>query len=163
VEPVPANAALLRRNLDANTVPATVVEAAVGPSPGRARFVETRDSNLGRIGDGDLKINVVSMDEVLGQVGGDVDLLKVDIEGGEQALLGGDLDWLDQVRAMIIEFHPTLVDYQGLIGTVVSRASPTIPLTRCGRAAWTSSCGTGAPGNRRAVPSRWVRSEVDAL
>ena len=34
-----------------------------------------------------------------------VDLLKVDIEGGEVDLFRGDLSWLKQVRAIAIEFH----------------------------------------------------------
>ena len=34
-----------------------------------------------------------------------VDLLKVDIEGGEDHLFAGDSSWLDRVRCLAIEFH----------------------------------------------------------
>jgi hypothetical protein len=34
-----------------------------------------------------------------------VDLLKVDIEGAEIELLGGDLAWLNHVGAIAVEFH----------------------------------------------------------
>ena len=45
-----------------------------------------------------------------------IDLLKIDIEGGEQALLAeGDASWLSRVHEIIIEFHPTLVNTKGLL------------------------------------------------
>jgi FkbM family methyltransferase len=34
-----------------------------------------------------------------------VDILKVDIEGAELQLLSGNLDWLERVRSLLIEFH----------------------------------------------------------
>jgi hypothetical protein len=34
-----------------------------------------------------------------------IDLLKIDIEGSELELLSEDADWLEQVRAISIEFH----------------------------------------------------------
>jgi methyltransferase FkbM-like protein len=34
-----------------------------------------------------------------------VDILKVDIEGAEVQLFSGNLDWLERVRALLIEFH----------------------------------------------------------
>jgi FkbM family methyltransferase len=34
-----------------------------------------------------------------------IDLLKVDIEGAEVQLFDGDLDWLNRIRAIAIEFH----------------------------------------------------------
>ena len=43
-----------------------------------------------------------------------VDLLKLDIEGGEQDLLSCNLEWLKRVDAIIAEFHPGQVDYSGL-------------------------------------------------
>jgi hypothetical protein len=50
-----------------------------------------------------------------------VDLLKIDIEGGEQALFDGDIDWLSRVRAIIVEFHPDVVDYDGLVRRLVEQ------------------------------------------
>lgn len=45
-------------------------------------------------------------------------LLKVDIEGGEFAVFGGDedLSWLDQVDQVVMEVHPSFGDAAALIG-----------------------------------------------
>jgi FkbM family methyltransferase len=115
VEPVPENVELLRCNLTSNDVPAIVVEAAVGPQAGEASFTTSPESNQGKLGPGDLRVRLVTMPELLRVLGSRVDLLKLDIEGGEQALLAeGDLSWLDEVDTIIAEFHPTLVDYPRL-------------------------------------------------
>lgn len=50
----------------------------------------------------------ITMQEVLAEAKFQhVDLLKVDIEGAEVELFRGNLDWLDRVRAIAIEFHGT--------------------------------------------------------
>ena len=123
VEPVPENAALLRSNLSINGVPSTVVEAAVGPRAGRAMFTVARESNLGRLGgEGTQEVSVVTMPELIEVLGSRVDLLKMDIEGGEQDLLTqGDLAWLDEVDAIIAEFHSKVVDYPRLTETIASK------------------------------------------
>jgi Methyltransferase FkbM domain len=41
-------------------------------------------------------------------------LIKIDIEGGEQELFGGPTEWLACTDAVIIESHPTIVDYPRL-------------------------------------------------
>jgi FkbM family methyltransferase len=123
VEPVPANVEVLRHNLKANRVRAEVVEAAVGPQPRRARFVLSEASNLGHLGeDGDLEVPVVTMPALLAKLGGRTDLLKIDVEGGEGALLvGADVSWLDNVHAIIAEIHPDRVDYEEIVKAVTSR------------------------------------------
>ncbi len=115
VEPVPENVALLTRNLASNDVPATVVQAAVSPHGGTGSFTTSPQSNQGKLGPGDLRVPLVTMGELLRLLGSRVDLLKLDIEGGEQALLTqGDTSWLDEIDAIIAEFHPSLVDYPRL-------------------------------------------------
>lgn len=123
VEPVPRNAALLRSNLLVNRVASTVVEAAVGPRGGRASFTLARESNRGQLAEGgDLEVRVVTMPELIDVLGARVNLLKMDIEGGEQDLLTqGDLGWIDEIDAIIAEFHPTLVDYPQLTETLVNK------------------------------------------
>jgi FkbM family methyltransferase len=125
VEPSPQNARLARRNLAANGVRAAVLEAAVGPLDGTARFAAATDANVGRLaadGEGagvEVEVEVVSMDTVLEHLGGgaQIDLLKLDIEGGEAELLKeGDLAWLDRVDAVIAEFHLDRVDRDELVG-----------------------------------------------
>lgn len=64
----------------------------------RNQYGERRDSSR--------SVDAVSMQTVLDRSGFDqVDLLKVDIEGGETALLQGDTSWLQRVKAIAIEFH----------------------------------------------------------
>lgn len=119
VEPVPANAELARRNLAANEVPARVVEAAVGPCEGTTGFEMHRDSNRGRAGGTDHPVPMVSMPTILAMTpSGRADLVKLDIEGGEEALLLGDVAWLDDVGALVVEFHPPLVDQARLVSVL---------------------------------------------
>jgi FkbM family methyltransferase len=115
VEPVGSNAELARRNLTANGVYAEVIEAAVGPENGIAHFQDNASSNLGRISKTGREVPMVCLGTLL-RGGTIVDLLKIDIEGGEQALLtNGDTSWLNRIREIIIEFHPDLVDYTTLV------------------------------------------------
>lgn len=117
IEPSVENARLARENLERNGVGAEVVEAAVGPTDGTVRFSPAGESNVGRTGFGDRTVPMMSMLSVLNRLPstGCIDLVKMDIEGAEQELLTGDLGWLERVKSLIIEFHPTLVDYPGLI------------------------------------------------
>ncbi len=119
VEPLPDNVRLLRRNLRQNDIRATVLECAVGPTAGEARFAPSAEPNSGRLdGDGQLTVNVRSMDTVIGAPGRHVDVLKVDIEGGEEALFAGDLGWLSNVGTVIAELHPDLADTAGVVNAL---------------------------------------------
>jgi FkbM family methyltransferase len=119
VEPDPSNAQLARANVASNNVRAEVIEAAVGPKDGAVRFQVSRDSNRGHIGARGLEVPMVSMDSLLEMTpDGRADLVKMDIEGGEEDLLSGDIAWLSRVRSMIIEFHPGLIDYGRLVGVL---------------------------------------------
>jgi FkbM family methyltransferase len=110
VEPVAENARLARRNLSANAVTAEVVEAAVAASDGMGFLEVASDFNAGRLGSRGRAVRTVSMQTLLGHLPDDqvVDLLKVDIEGGEAELFSGRLDWLERVQAIIAELHPHL-------------------------------------------------------
>jgi FkbM family methyltransferase len=118
VEPVQSNARLARINLKSNGIQAEIIEAAVGPLDGKAHFAENAVSNMGQISETGREVHMVCMASLLRKLPQDemVDLLKIDIEGGEQALLTeGDASWLSRVREIIIEFHPTLVDTKDLL------------------------------------------------
>jgi FkbM family methyltransferase len=119
VEPVPANAELIRRNFEINGIRATVIEAAIGPRDGTARFERTSASNCGHLSSSGDEVSMFSMSSLLRALspGKAVNLLlKIDIEGAEQALLmGPDTAWLDRVKEIIIEIHPPLVDYEALV------------------------------------------------
>ena len=122
VEPLPANAAMLRSNLAANDLQFDVLEAAVGPASGEVTFATQDDSNAGFVGDGNLVVPMVSMDDVLERIGGHVDLLKMDIEGGEQALIAeGKVDWLDAIDVLIAELHPDVANVDRIVEVIVGK------------------------------------------
>jgi FkbM family methyltransferase len=130
VEPVGSNEALVRQNLAQNHVNALVLGAAVGSKDGSVNFVERAESNFGRADYGAAGTTpMISMNTLLKThcSGERVDLLKLDIEGGEQELLGSNLEWLQNVDAIIAEFHPGLVDYPGLISTLQRQGFRYIP------------------------------------
>ena len=129
IEPCVENAQIARQNLERNGVCADVIEAAVGPTDGTVHFSEARDSNMGRIGFGDRTVQMLSMLSILSRLPspGYADLVKMDIEGAEQELLTADLSWLQKVKSLIIEFHPTLVDYPGLVNSLREAGFDYIP------------------------------------
>ena len=123
VEPSPENAELTRLNLEQNGVPTTVLQAAVGGTSGIASFALDRESTLGRLGDGALRVPVVTMDEVLGRLTPEarVDLLKMDIEGGEMDIIDGEADWLNRVDVIIAELHPKYGDTEAVVRRLEAR------------------------------------------
>ena len=135
VEPSVSNAALVRANFALNKTPGTVIEAAIAPFDGEAKFDENPMSNLGRLGEHGRPVRAVSMSTVMKELPGDtdmVDLVKLDIEGGEQALLtASDLSWLRRVRSIIVEFHPKLVEYGRLTRILQDRGFKYHPAGTC--------------------------------
>lgn len=112
VEPDPGNASILRRNM-APLDQVTVLEAAIGPEPG---FVQTGDASVGwavmtqRSTTG---IPMVSVAQAAGHVaGGRLFLVKIDIEGFEGDLFSANVEWLDEVEAVVIEPHDWLLPEQ---------------------------------------------------
>ena len=129
VEPSASNAELIRENFTNNRIAGHIIEAAVANEDGEAVFYEVASSTNGRIEadatgkesppDGVTSIRnvrTVSMATVLESVppGVRIDLLKVDIEGGERSLFCGDVSWLSRVGAIVIEFHHAMIDYAAL-------------------------------------------------
>jgi FkbM family methyltransferase len=129
VEPQPENARLARLNLARNNIEATVVEAAVGTSDCTVYFKEEADSNLGHVATSGRPVRQVSMDTVLGNLppGAEVDLIKMDIEGGEGPLLEDNLDWLRRVRSIIAETHRDVIDHPAMVRTLESHGFRYIP------------------------------------
>lgn len=122
VEPVAENAAMAARNLRDNSIPGEVVQAAVGQQQGEAWFEARAESNLGRLtpvaGTG-LRVSVIGIRDLLEHFpGGEVDLVKMDIEGAEAELLGRDTDWLSKVKALLVEWHDDRADSRPLIANV---------------------------------------------
>jgi FkbM family methyltransferase len=130
VEPVPGNEALARRNLKQNNLDAVVIPAAVGCKDGSVTFVEHSESTFGKAdyaASGATRL--ISMSTLLKTYWdeGRINLLKLDIEGGEQDLLGSNLEWLQRVDAIIAEFHPDCVDYPGLVAKLQQQGFRYIP------------------------------------
>lgn len=124
VEPFSENVRLARKNLSQSRGDVVLVEAAAGSSDGFADFSAAVDSNRGSVAFGTTgKTRVVSMATLFKEVGigPRVDLLKVDIEGGEAELFSRDLEWLDDVQNIIVEFHPDIVDVGPITQAICSR------------------------------------------
>lgn len=117
VEPSSGNARLACLNLRRNGIQAQVIEAAVGPKDCTAFYQEEEASSMGHVALQGKPISMLSMKSVLDHLaaGTPVDLVKMDIEGGEEALLRGDLTWLDSVQGIIAELHPEIIDYPAAI------------------------------------------------
>lgn len=121
VEPDPSNAILARRNLELNAINGEVVEAAIGPHEGTARFESSRASNLGRLSDKGVLVTMTTVGTIMEEFAcSRFGLVKIDIEGGEQQLFDGPTGWLDYVDAIVAEFHPALVDYSEIVKTIAS-------------------------------------------
>lgn len=128
VEPSAGNAAVARENFANNGIAAEVFEAAAGAKDGTAQFLLSTSSTNGRLSSGPepaseaktVSVRMVSMATVLASLPPDtpIDLMKVDIEGGEQELLTGETSWLARVQALLIEFHPSLINYAQLVGII---------------------------------------------
>ena len=126
VEPVPENAAVAEMNFQDNHISGEVVRAAVGQHAGEAWFEARAESNLGRlVNEGStqagMRVPVVGIRDLLGRFPEcRVDLVKMDIEGGEEELLSRDTGWLAQVKALIVEWHDDRADSRPLIRNVES-------------------------------------------
>ena len=124
VEPVPQNAVVAEANLRDNHIPGEVVCAAVGQITGEAWFDLRAESNLGCLSRDDvppqgMRVPVVGIRDLLDRFPeGRADLVKMDIEGGEEELLGRDTDWLGRVKALMVEWHDDRADSRPLIGNI---------------------------------------------
>jgi len=127
VEPDPNNAALVRGNLKLNGISGEVLEAAIGPKDGTARFQFSELSNLGRLSENGSLVPMISMDTIIRRFPGTrFPLIKIDVEGGEQDLFDGPAGWLAHTDAIIIEFH-SMVDCSRVPGLVSSKGFKYIP------------------------------------
>jgi FkbM family methyltransferase len=122
VEPESSNAAVIRRNFELNAIKGEVIEAAVGSKNGVAKFQAHGDSNQGRLSETGVPVKTLSVDSIIEKFDlQQLDLVKIDIEGGEQELFQGSATWLDRTKAIIIEFHPATVDCIPLIKLLEDR------------------------------------------
>jgi FkbM family methyltransferase len=128
VEPDRSNATLVRENLELNGIAGQVLEAAIGPKDGTARFEFSQLSNLGRLSAKGSLVPMITVETIVEKAAVTrFALIKIDIEGGEQELFDGPGDWLTRTDAIIIEFHPTMVDYPRLTKFLSAKGFTYIP------------------------------------
>lgn len=120
VEPSSENYAVLLRNVAAfpNVTPVNAALAAqTGPARlqrrrpwGECGFTIVEAPKDGRAGAVVEEVACVTMAELLRRFeAGGADIVKLDIEGGERAILSGDVDWLQDTRALCVELHDRVV------------------------------------------------------
>ena len=111
-EPEPNNYRLLKEHISLNHLEAVVIPEtkAVSSQSGFASFVSGRgpESRLATGGSVKNNVEVVTLDDFIKLE--KIDILKIDVEGFEQAVLGGAMGLLKDTtrhpRAIYIEMHP---------------------------------------------------------
>ena len=119
LEPSKENFALLTRNVAhyKNIIP---VNKALAPEPGKLTL---RDRGTGEWGltivpkpdDNPAstpteEVECTTLDQLMRELGAEgIGILKLDIEGGEHALLSGNTDWIERTGAICIELHDRIV------------------------------------------------------
>jgi FkbM family methyltransferase len=89
-EPVPQNAANLRRHVALNHVAVEVIEAAVADREAEGRFEVGADSYTGSLGDQGAPVRVVTIDALcITAKLPKPDVVKIDVEGAEALVLRG--------------------------------------------------------------------------
>jgi len=139
VEPDPGNLEVCRANIAAGPKPenVVVVQACVGAYQ---RFVSLDRSGAewtfrmtDTPGPNSERIPVLTVGDVIAKLPASdapIDLLKMDIEGAEQEVWGGDMTWAANVRNMIVEIHPPYSEAQFLADVSKLRTAPKLERMR---------------------------------
>jgi len=113
-EPMPENQETIRRVFAMNPeLPLTLVPKAVADSEGEQVLEIHRDQSMNRLGSvpgaggGErIRVETTTVDAVAGQTGKRPTLMKIDVEGAEEAVLKGAAKALNEgVRAVFMEIH----------------------------------------------------------
>jgi FkbM family methyltransferase len=120
-EPLPENLAILQRNLDLNEIhDAVVIPKALSSDGVEKSFYMEKDKFDGgsmvdqKLGSSSVKISTVKSmtfdDFLLQHVLSRIDLMKMDIEGGEYEIIHANRDSLAKnVKRLIIEYHTNVI------------------------------------------------------
>ena len=112
VEPDPDNYKLLQRNTAAFAYRCVLINAAVSDKQGVTSFFRSDREYGHSILKGDdsvseIKVKTLTVSDILSEAGFPrVDLLKMDIEGGEQIVMPTIGTWAHAPRYLIAELHP---------------------------------------------------------
>jgi FkbM family methyltransferase len=103
-EPDPANAGVLAETVRANGGRAEIVRAAAAPHAGELRFQAGELAASRVVDEGGIAVEAVDAFPYLERA----DFVKIDIEGGEWALLRDPRFAALKARALVVEYHPHL-------------------------------------------------------
>jgi FkbM family methyltransferase len=116
VEADPSTFELLQKNAKASGSGkwSVLQRAAAGASDEVLRFSTQGTAMSHRLSaEGDVSVRTIGLEDLLDQLapnGGTVDLVKVDIEGAEEAFLCTRPELLDRVDTLVVELHPNACD-----------------------------------------------------
>jgi FkbM family methyltransferase len=108
IEPAPDSCSRLRKMLRTHALQSrcTLHEAALAPAPGETTINLEAASQFRRTGLSGKPVKAITFDQVMPD-SATVDLLKMDIEGAEYAVLPAiSRDALSRVRRIVLEYHP---------------------------------------------------------
>ena len=133
VEPDPDSFEVLSEQLQIRGMRpiSSLFQAAVAATDGTATFDIKGESWSHRLSDqGSLQVKTLSINSILDHAGLDqVDLLKLDIEGGEKQVLEVLPTWRKRVRNIVVELHQEWDPLNFDWFTSVVRASGHIPMS----------------------------------
>lgn len=145
VEPDEANYRCLRKNISSSSDKdrITTLNACISDRPGTERMSTTGPQwERSIVRDQGKEVPAITVCDALDMLGrGTVDLLKMDIEGGERLAFRNAGDWLPRVRWMLLEVHGEHMSLESLRAALAPSGRNTIMM-------------------RSATPGRWI--ELDA-
>jgi len=116
-EPSPRNFRLLTMNLQLNGIDGVVAfNTALGESPGRIQFTENRiNTGNSRVApsNGEITVDMETLDRTLAADWGSIDLIVMDTEGSEVAVMRGAQSTLTRTQNLYVEFSPDQLREQG--------------------------------------------------
>jgi FkbM family methyltransferase len=116
-EPSPRNFNLLTMNLRLNCIEGVItINAALGERAGRIQFTENSiNSGNSRVAqsDGEITVEMVTLDRTIPAEWGSIDLIVMDTEGSEAAVMRGGQTTLGKTRSLYVEFSPEQLREQG--------------------------------------------------
>jgi len=118
VEPHPDNCAIIKRNLNENIAfirDARVVEGAVFDRGGKQWFTGATNGHLSSAGA--FQVDCYTLNEIMPDAG----IIKLDIEGGEYAILPGAIDSMTKTHTWIVDLHPQFGNPNLICGEFIKR------------------------------------------
>ncbi len=126
-EPLPGNLDILRRHIATNHLSnVTIVPKALADSVGKARFSTTNDCSMNRLDPGgELEVEATTVDGALAARGNPPpDVLKVDVEGAELAMLRGATACLRTYRPLLLVQFTRIASTQACTASSGTRTCP---------------------------------------